>query len=290
MPPDSKIIALNGWKQFSALDQNFLEYLKADRDKLVSSLTNEESRICLPPEIRQFGFVCSQSCDILTHNFKTEPAVEILFAERIENPNKMNKDLRSPRVLDLPALFNESEEGWLQFSHPSKKLTADRTLLTEYLPSSSPELKFSNKKILSRWLERRYSRPALPDDFNDQIGSKEIVKTLDKVSDDISEVLISLDENCKPPYEVKVLLIESDESKNKEERRERLEETVQSIDERLSRCSCVDQDSLEVGFSSQRQVTYENFRIFNTWDFEQVSVSSEANENTTPIAESTAGA
>jgi len=148
--------------------------------------------------------VISQDCDIATLPDK-EPDAECVLAKQVTTINPAFLAGKNPRVLHIQLI----DESFLELDLRHRRNVAKQRLL-EAQPSALA-LKTADTRLLSRWLGKRYSRPAFPDAFNRRLDQQQ--ERLSKLSKqhaarDISALLVSLDNNTEElPAEVPYRLI-----------------------------------------------------------------------------------
>ncbi len=110
--------------------------------------------------------VVSQDCDVV-HSVDDEPEVEVVLGTRQESPRPDMLNARNPRELDLPILVNKTA------AHASFRIR-DRILIEKrelvgLAPSQAIEVPRPSVGVLTRWITKRYSRAAFPDEFNSRL-------------------------------------------------------------------------------------------------------------------------
>lgn len=106
--------------------------------------------------------VISQSCDVVCGSFELEPLLEIHVARHIETVNGNNTYGKNPRVLD----FSETVDGNLRHyrCRDSERCRIDRKVLRGTKPGG--QLSDLTTRLLPGWTANRFTRAALPDEFN----------------------------------------------------------------------------------------------------------------------------
>lgn len=144
MPIDSVLIRTNGWRQGS-----------------VFSL--DDSRTLLQqPESNARLILVSHDCDIV-HSGLREPVVEVCEAQpqqRLDgtyalakNPRLRHVGLRISEAV-VPHSLQAADRRWI-----------DRSLLEGMAPANGAVVAEGERRIITRWLAKRYDRAALPDRF-----------------------------------------------------------------------------------------------------------------------------
>ena len=117
----------------------------------------------------------SQDCDIVHKRYEVEPFIEFLVANRIEATSK-NKGLqwgKHPRRFQFSVL---QQGGNSLFEIDiNDRYRAPRQILLAGLPEQRLDAKLT--EAIGRWVAKRYTRAAFPDEFNrrtdaarDQLG------------------------------------------------------------------------------------------------------------------------
>src|SRR5690349_20762661 len=107
----------------------------------------------------------SQDCDIATLPDK-EPEAECVLARPVATANPSFVSGKNPRVLHIQL----ADGSFLEIDLRHRRSVAKERLL-EAQPSSLT-LKTAGVRLLSKWLGKRYSRPAFPDAFNRRLDKQ----------------------------------------------------------------------------------------------------------------------
>ncbi len=119
--------------------------------------------------------IASQSCDIANNNIKADPYIEFSIARHINSLNGNFSYNKNPRILHAN-LKVHTEDPDITIDQPIEiKAFEKHCIPKEYFVSFSP----STENLLHAldlegyisWLASRYSRPALPTEFNNRISS-----------------------------------------------------------------------------------------------------------------------
>ena len=113
--------------------------------------------------------VVSQSCDVLHDTLDDEPWIEVIIARPVTNPEPMKLNARNPRWLQFSVKVNGILNTFEVSS--SSRYFLDRLVLEKYAADETRTLPPEARNALVRWLVGRYSRTALPDNFNLRIRS-----------------------------------------------------------------------------------------------------------------------
>lgn len=168
----------SGWRQGSVI-----------KDEDLAQLFGED--------LSDFGegvvaIVASQSCDIANDNLDDDPNIEISIARLIDKKNGNYANNKNPRTLHLDvSVLKPDEEGidtaYLELK-AFEKIAFDKRAFKGISPDPHRNILKHQYDYVS-WLSARYSRPALPTEFNDRIiqadpknKRKKIVKKLNDLS------------------------------------------------------------------------------------------------------------
>ena len=149
--PGAQLLELQ-WKQGSLIHRDGLDELDIRADAFV-------------------GIVASQDCDIAAHT-AVEPTVELMLASHVPRCETRNIDGRNPRLFDL------------EFDGDSIRLAIRDRCNVEKLKLvelGAPMSRLPKPGSVSRWLGRRYTRVAWPDQFEKEIGSGRASKKLKRL-------------------------------------------------------------------------------------------------------------
>ena len=135
------------------------------KDLLEAANTPHEEDIVL--------LVASQSCDIANNNVASDPYIELSSAKIIPKINGNLAHNKNPRTLHtaLTCRTNDEEifsEEFIKLK-AFEKILLPKEILAGRLPSTDKLLEDKQLKSYVAWLAARYSRPALPTAFNDQL-------------------------------------------------------------------------------------------------------------------------
>jgi len=149
--------------------------------------------------------IASQSCDIANNNLASDPIIEISIARKIANINGNYTYNKSARILhtQFRSLTLNDELEAIQYHDINIELKAyekfrlDKSRLTGIAPD--PDYLLENKQLDSYidWLAARYSRPALPTEFNNRIiaNQKKLKKIAKKINKQISGIYVEITPN-----------------------------------------------------------------------------------------------
>lgn len=134
--------------------------------------------------------VISQSCDVVCGSFEIEPSVELHVGRPIEQIDGNNSFGKNPRVLDFETTINGNPRTLRILDYERKRIP--RQILEDVLPiGAMPE---NDIRMVARWTANRYTRPALPDTFNERRSSAKsaITKLIRRDAKDVAGFYIAL--------------------------------------------------------------------------------------------------
>lgn len=217
---------------------------------------------------RQHAIVASQDCDIValtTH----EPAVDLLPA--VVRPSAQADLLygKNPRRLCLALA-----DGMFATVDVRQRVTIAKSKVARIDPVSHASVTQKDRKILAKWLGKRYGRPAFPDAFNERLATQR--KKLDKLSkrDEgalITTILVMLnteEELCsKDDYELVMWFAYRSNDAQAPEQRAKLEKYASDFAAAFGAC-----EGLQVAEHELRphaEITMEDLELMKRfdWDF-----------------------
>lgn len=149
-----------GWRQGSVIRVDDIAQL------IGSGITKDESFVVI---------VASQSCDIANNNLESDPFIELSIGRIIEQQNGNLTFNKNPRALHVPLqVRTESadvcDEVFIELK-AYEKTTVDKQALLGLMPDQNRVLVNKHFEGYISWLSARYSRPALPTEFNNRIAA-----------------------------------------------------------------------------------------------------------------------
>lgn len=205
----------------------------------------------------------SQDCDIVHNEIAEEPFLEFIVCSSVENCNGNLKNGKNPRKLQLI-----DKDKILEF------LIHDRVFVKK---SKCSGLDFNctecldedNIRILKKWVAKRYTRSAFPDEFNNRIysskkfskiASKEISEHISHVFFDVEDVELIAGQN----YHLNVLIVtEADEN------------IREKIDDAYTDALDVEGVELQLRVVTEDEVTLSMLRTYKRWEKDSYSLHGE---------------
>ena len=106
----------------------------------------------------------TQDCDLVQEP-GIEPFVEFVFCRETEAVEPLYRYGRNPRLLHLQTVGEDGPGPWLHISIHDRFRVSKETL-TGIAVDRDVRLESDDTRLLSRWIAKRYTRPAFPDAFN----------------------------------------------------------------------------------------------------------------------------
>lgn len=150
-----------------------------------------------PAPKNTLAIAISHDCDIANDNLDAEPAVEFIFACRIEQQNGNYTHGKNPRILHLN--YRQGEETAFFELLASKKVIVPKDLLETIEPDENYTL-ISSRQVLQNWLAARYRRHALPNSLVDRL--REVFKYIEKEGKKNSDGILSFRLSYDPTDEL----------------------------------------------------------------------------------------
>ena len=149
-----------GWKQGSIL---------RDKDRSVVL-----SKVGVAVDDNMVLMVASQSCDIANNQIMQDPNVELSVARVITALDGNRTYNKNPRLLHTTLLCRTNSVNVAAEKHVElkayEKISIPKEVLVGLLPDTEQVLESKQLESYVAWLAARYSRPALPTEFNDRIA------------------------------------------------------------------------------------------------------------------------
>lgn len=155
--------------------------------------------------------VISHDCD-LARPPEDEPVVEVIIGRRVPECDANNLHGKNPRCLHI-----ELPSGNCVELHATRKTTVPKQATLLGHPCPNLNMTSNQRRTLHRWLASRYSRAAMPDEFNNRLKSTKLNKKLatifKKYGKDILAIYVDLDDGAAierkdgDPYELSLYLL-----------------------------------------------------------------------------------
>jgi len=262
MPPDVEDDASElkeaGWRQGSVLSETLLRSILDNGYSLDVSVDG-----CV-------AVVISHDCDVTNESLRAEPFAEILMGSIVDSSDPNFVESKSPRKYHLQV---EDPTTVIEF-YASRLYRVRRNLLKGHEPDITIVLSKDNIKELASWIARRYTRHALPDEFNNRVGTAS-KKARDKLKRDLSlfsGIYVFLQDEELPPdvtYNIDLRGIMKKESYDRQNLRTKAENLLGNIAGTLDNCDGISVE--EVAVRSEDEFTLNDLRSWKRWDFDDLS-------------------
>lgn len=121
-----------------------------------------------------FLIIASQSCDIANNNIDNDPYIEISIARCIDKLNGNLTHNKNPRMLHASLQISTGDADVVRDQYIEIKAFEKLCVRKEYFEALAPDesilLNGIDLEGYVSWLAARYSRPALPTEFNNRIA------------------------------------------------------------------------------------------------------------------------
>lgn len=152
---DRKLAIESGWQQCSIFDSKSCP-------ELYNLLTTQHKIE------NAFFMVLSHPCSLLNSNLESEPYLEYIICEKIENLDGNATNGKNPRLLHIEL----RECGGVKFKLEQKNRGfIDKSGIAKHAPLYS-NLLIENESLITRWMANRYITTALPDEFENRIKNQ----------------------------------------------------------------------------------------------------------------------
>lgn len=161
----------NGWAQGSILDNT---------KQVISDLP------------KSLYFVLSHDCNLLCNDLATEPNVELITINQLDQADGTYTKAKNPRKLHIQFTVNNNSNPYELIVANHHKI--DRQILKDIKPFGT--CREDEVDIVVSWWKDRYARAAFPDAFNNRLNTNKFKKSLDKklkpFGEDIEAIYIKL--------------------------------------------------------------------------------------------------
>jgi len=215
--------------------------------------------------------ILSQDCDILNISLEKEPVVELLRANKVQQPNPELISGKNPRQLHIK--IDETNECLEVFPH--QRFFIARNYL-EAQKANQILIIDRSLKILIKWINNRYKRPGFPHAFN--CRNSKIIKNIQKILSEEAKETYGLyiqlsSENELPENETYSILVKLLLPKNIYENEQQLLEIEKGFDLILSLLNNVKGIKTIEGsqVQSMDDITVHQYQELKKWDFDYIS-------------------
>lgn len=206
--------------------------------------------------------VVSQDCDIVG-DIDAEPFLEFVIGKRIDKIDGNCEYGKNPRTLHL----SHKDCDYLFSVHNRFFVKKDDINSFEFA-NEKIALTLDDKKVMKRWLGRRYTRAAFPDEFNKRLKCGTSAKIVGKeISANVSHVFFDVCDDELPDnqdYDLNVLIVVNnhlDQAKRDE------------IENKYFEAFSVKGINLNLFVVNEDEVTLKDLKSYRLWEKEGVSIS-----------------
>jgi len=204
--------------------------------------------------------VLSQDCDLVAEESR-EPYIEFLAGTCITTVDSMKLNGRNPRFIQV-----QTAEQNITFCIHDRFRMKKNDFCKVCTPRSGKTLNDSDRRMVLKWVAKRYTRPAFPDEFNKRLSKKrkiqevlyksELARKIIVVLVDVSEKELESNEN----YIIKILVGVVEETT--EDERFLIE---RQFEEAFTVCGIILQD---IAVHGELDITVRELRTYKLWDKE----------------------
>lgn len=170
MSPVSESIRAAKWRQGSFVRRDDTKALLEKSIDLAGHLNHFKE-----PSFR--FIVITQDCDLVQEP-DIEPFVEFIGGCNIAKSDPLRRNGRNPRLLHIQSTGPQEFKQWLEISIHDR-FRVQKEALANLAVDETTRLTVHDAELLHRWVARRYTRPAFPDEFN--LRLKTVDKQLEKL-------------------------------------------------------------------------------------------------------------
>ncbi len=226
--------------------------------------------------------VITQDCDIVHHDLRNEPVVELVYGQEVDEPDKGYSWGKNARTLHV---HDEGLQKSFAF-HIRDRRPIPRGHLCRFKPLSdclAPRI----VKLLVRWVSRKYFRAAFPDKFNKRIDRKtesKIKKLLSRSQGQLKEIHINVSSkelNDGEDYRIIVLCIADAEYAEQKDAYDATMKIGADLEKLLDSCDGIKGAKCEVRFPDE--VTLEDLEPMDRWDFDSITIRQSDSIDDAPV-------
>lgn len=259
-PHAGEVLRELGWQQGSLLDRDTCQRVLPeewfDEDVL-------------------FALLLNQDCDIVRDE-ATEPKLEVIPCRSLEETNGNFLHGRNPRTFHIDAVGGR---GAFSIDIRQRCLVSKEEVASLKPTPLAPALEPTTVSAITRWLGKRYTRSAFPDEFNrrwgrgarklDKLGKKPISKPVTAVYVSLEPADEELDGDEE--YELFVYVAYRDDSKKDD-----VHEFFDKLCEIIEGCDGLDLDRSQCGVKTHFDITLADLEDMRRWDLDYRSIAADA--------------
>lgn len=218
--------------------------------------------------------ILSQDCDLIHSSPSGEPWVEALIARQAPPDGNLAWG-RNPRRLQFEI------EGTLWEADCNHRCRFSRRLLADTPPKGVLPVPIRN--LITAWIAKRYTRPAFPDTLNNRLRARQdaIRRLFQRHGSHIQQVLLAYQPSGEADdtvnYSIILTLVMTAEDHANHTLRTDAEAAVAALMAALQNCPGI--DLLDCYLRSEVEVTLDDLRFTQSWDFDHLTHRQEAIES-----------
>jgi hypothetical protein len=227
------------------------------------------------PAADALAILISQDCDIVHESYEDEPYVELLFAKPAKERDGNLFHGKNPRRLQFEAQHTSGPQ--LYCVNINEKTRVDRALLVPGLPSTVA-LDDDTIDLLASWAAKRYTRAALPTEFNERCraSTQRIYKKLKAHGHLITGFLLQMNSYDELPkdsiYRVTLIGTCLPTTLQDRDQEQIAVSLLDAVHRELDRCEGIEVEDARL--LSEEKVSLHDLRYMLPWDFDHVSYRS----------------
>lgn len=257
-PVDATEILTNGWRQGSIAPADLTDSLRQDRGAEIPG--------------DALLLVASHDCDVTNASFTAEPDVEFLVARPVARINGTFTRGKNPRRLHLEILTPDGPRAF-DLAAGDRFRTSRRQLLGRG-PREGYSVQPQDRRLLARWLAKRYDRAAFPAAFDARWkpARDEIRRLLERTGHFVDHPFIAVQDAELPEgeaYRIIVRGVISVENAAGPETRAQAQECVDGLAALLDDCAGI--GVLDSALVAEDEFTLHDLARAKYWDWAWLS-------------------
>jgi len=254
----SEVLA-NGWRQGSIAAVDLADALRQGERE-----DSPEDALLL---------VASHDCDVTNVSFTAEPDVEFLVARPVAQVNGTFTRGKNPRRLHLEILTPDGPRPFEVAASDRFRVSRQRLLLGRR-PQEGRTVQPQDRRLLARWLAKRYDRAAFPAAFDARWkpARDKIRRLLDRTGHFLDEVYFTVEDQELPEeqeYSIVVRGVISVENAEDAGRRETTQECVDGLAGLLAGCGGI--EVVDSALVREDEFTLHDLARTRRWDWDWLS-------------------
>lgn len=235
-----------------------------------------------PTDPEALYIVLTQDCDILHHDYDTEPHIELHIARRVREADGNLLHAKNPRRIQFIAADRTYE------IKVNERCIVPRTCLLDHLPGDL-NLAESDIRAIVKWTANRYLRSAFPDAFNERLRTakramSKIETAFKRDGDLITGIFLRVDplEEIPPEarYEIIMRLTAREEVFDDREMEARALELTEAVRRELDSIDGI--EIVDHALVSEAEFSLADARVTLRWDFDYLSYRAGTGDDVQP--------